>query len=248
MQNSFDLTTIIFAFLAAFIVWKLRSILGTRTGEEKPPRNPFINDARGAAPRAAGDSEAKIISLPGAAAPNAAPPSTVTPTDTAERWRPYAEPGSKAWVGLDAIAAADPSFAIKQFLDGAKAAYEMIVTSFADGDRQVLQNLLAKDVYDSFAAALSEREKRGEKVETTFVAIDNGGIGDAALRGRIAEIAVRFSAQMITATRDSTGAVIEGSADKVVEINDTWSFARDVGSRDPNWEGRLDRSRALTGA
>lgn len=231
MQNSFDLTTIIFAFLAAFVVWKLRSILGARTGEEKPPRNPFINDARSAAPRARADSDAKIISLP-----NAAPPSTAAPIASAERWKPYAEPGSKAWEGLDAIAAADPSFAIKPFLDGAKAAYEMIVTSFADGDRKVLQNLLAKEVYDSFAGALSEREKRGEKVETTFVAIDNGAIADAALRGRIAEIAVRFSAQMITATRDSTGAVIEGSADKVVEINDTWSFAREVGSRDPNWK------------
>ena len=231
MQGSFDLTTIIFAFLAAFVVWKLRSILGTRTGEEKPPRNPFLNgprNARGGAP------EAKIIPLPGAANANVAP--SAAPAAAADRWKPYAEPGSKIAAGLDAIAAADPSFAIQPFLDGAKSAYEMIVVSFADGDRPVLQNLLAKDVYDSFAAALAEREKRGEKVETSFVAIDNAAVGDAGMRGRFAEITLRFSAQMITATRDSSGAVTEGSADKVVEVNDAWSFARDVNSRDPNWK------------
>jgi predicted lipid-binding transport protein (Tim44 family) len=234
MQNSFDLTTIIFAFLAAFVVWKLRSILGTRTGEEKPPRNPFIGNARNGAVARPGDADNKVIPLPGVTPPNGA--QTVAPADAAERWKPYAEPGSKAWGGLDAIAAADPSFAIKPFLDGAKSAYEMIVTSFADGDRRILQNLLAKDVYDSFTAALSEREKRGEKVETTFVAIDNGSVADAEMRGRVAEITLRFSAQLITATRDSNGAVIDGSADKVVEINDIWSFARDVDSRDPNWK------------
>ena len=231
MQGSFDLTTIIFAFLAAFVVWKLRSILGTRTGEEKPPRNPFLNgpgNARGGAP------EAKIIPLPGAANANVAP--SAAPAAAADRWKPYAEPGSKIAAGLDAIAAADPSFAIQPFLDGAKSAYEMIVVSFADGDRPVLQNLLAKDVYDSFAAALAEREKRGEKVETSFVAIDNAAVADAGMRGRFAEITLRFSAQMITATRDSSGAVTEGSADKVVEVNDAWSFARDVNSRDPNWK------------
>jgi predicted lipid-binding transport protein (Tim44 family) len=232
MQNSFDVSTIIFALLAAFVVWKLRSILGTRTGEEKPPRNPFVNDAPGAARARPGGAESNVVPLPGAAVPSPAQPAATAP---GERWKPFAEPGSKAWVGLDAIAAADPAFAVQPFLDGAKTAYEMIVISFADGDRPVLQNLLAKEVYDSFAAALAEREKRGEKVETTFVAIDNATIADAGLHGFFAEITVRFSAQMITATRDSTGAVIDGSADKVVEVNDAWSFARDVNSRDPNW-------------
>ena len=242
MQGSFDLTTIIFAFLAAFVVWKLRSILGTRTGEEKPPRNPFLNGPAGNARPAA--PEAKVIPLPGAANANVAP--SAPAAQPAERWRPFAEPGSKVWAGLDAIAAADPSFAVQPFLDGAKSAYEMIVVSFADGDRPVLQNLLAKDVYDSFAAALAERDKRGEKVETTFVAIDNAAIADAGMRGRFAEITLRFSAQMINATRDSSGSVVDGSADKVVEVNDAWSFARDVSSRDPNWKLVSTRRRPLT--
>jgi predicted lipid-binding transport protein (Tim44 family) len=230
MQDSFDMTTIIFALLAAFVVWKLRSILGTRNGEEKPPSNPFAN--RGTRARA-GDAEGKVITLPGAAAPNAARAAFV---DQAERWKGFAEPGSKTWTGLDAIAAADPSFAIQPFIDGAKAAYEMIVTAFAAGNREVLENLLAKDVYDSFATALAEREKRGEKVETTFVSIDKALVDDAAMRNGSAQITLRFSVELITATRDESGSVIDGSPERVSEINDVWTFARDVGSRDPNWK------------
>ncbi|WP_395667019.1 Tim44/TimA family putative adaptor protein [Methylocella sp.] len=227
------MTTIIFALLAAFVVWKLRSVLGARTGAEKPPRNPFVNDAqaqaRDAQARADGRPDGKVIPLPGAApAPQAA-------TAPGERWAPFAEPGSKAAAGLDAIAAADPAFDLQGFMSGAKIAYEMIVTGFADGDRQLLRNLLDKGVFDSFAAALAEREKRGDKVETSFVAIDNGSIADAELNGRVAEIAMRFTAQIITATRDATGAVIEGNPEQVVEINDCWRFAHEVGAKDPNW-------------
>ncbi|WOJ90072.1 Tim44/TimA family putative adaptor protein [Methylocapsa polymorpha] len=228
------MTTIIFALLAVFVVWKLRSILGTRSGTEKPPSNPFLNRAPGPAAARRDDADNKIITLPGApdlsaAARNAAP------SDQAERWKGFAEPGSKAWAGLDAIAAADRSFAIQPFIDGAKAAYEMIVGAFAAGNRQVLENLLAKDVYDSFATAISEREKRGEKVETTFVSIDKAVVDDAELRGGAAQITLRYTSQMITVTRAQDGAVIEGSPDKVIEITDVWTFTRDVNSRDPNW-------------
>ena len=157
------MTTIIFAFLAAFVVWKLRSILGTRTGEEKPPRNPFLNDpSTPARPRVA---DAKVIPLPGAANANdgAGPGRDAAP---AERWKPYAEPGSKVAAGLDAIAAADPSFAVQPFLDGAKSAYEMIVVSFADADRPVLQNLLGEGSLRQFRSgdrrAREARRKGGD--------------------------------------------------------------------------------------
>ena len=235
MQNSFDMTTIVFALLAAFVVWKLRSVLGTRNGAEKPPTNPFatptprVSGARRGDPDS-GDSN-RVIALPGAAEP----PAAIAPTK-GDRWKPYAEPGSKAWAGLDAIAAADPAFAIKPFADGAKSAYEMIVTAFAEGNREVLRNLLSPEVFESFAAALAEREKRGEKVTTTFVSIDKVMIDDAALNGRTAEIKIHFTSQMITATRDHAGTVIDGSPDTVVQIDDIWTFARDTGSRDPNWK------------
>jgi len=236
MQNSFDMTTIVFALLAAFVVWKLRSVLGTRNGAEKPPSNPFatptprVSGARRGDPDS-GDSGNRVIPLPGAAEP----PVAIAPAK-ADRWKPNAEPGTKAWAGLDTIAAADPAFAIKPFAEGAKSAYEMIVTAFAEGNREVLRNLLSPEVFESFSAALAEREKRGEKVATTFVSIDKVTIDDAGLNGRSAEIKIHFTAQMITATRDQAGAVIDGSPDKVVQIDDIWTFARDTRSRDPNWK------------
>jgi predicted lipid-binding transport protein (Tim44 family) len=235
MQDSFDMTTIIFALLAAFVVWKLRSVLGTRNGAEKPPSNPFASRAPGGlGPRPgdpARDSVNHVITLPGAAeAPAAAAP------DKGDRWKPYAEPGSTAWAGLDSIAASDPNFAIKPFVDGAKAAYEMIVTAFAEGNRDVLRNLLAPSVFDSFSAALAEREKCGEKITTTFVSIDKVAIEEADLRLKTAEIKTHFTSQMITATRDPSGKVIDGSADRVVQVDDIWTFVRDTSSRDPNWK------------
>src|SRR4051794_40748910 len=126
-----DVTTIIFAILAIFVVWKLRSVLGTRTGNERPPRDPFNRAARGELkPEPAPYREP--VRLPGAAVePPPAEPAEPRP----ERWAGFVEPGSNAAAGLDAIAAAQPSFDAKEFLDGAKGAYEMIVTAFAAGDR-----------------------------------------------------------------------------------------------------------------
>jgi predicted lipid-binding transport protein (Tim44 family) len=235
MQDSFDMTTIIFALLAAFVVWKLRSVLGTRNGAEKPPFNPFARRAPGGlGPRAgdpARDPADRVITLPGAAGPALAPA-----PDKADRWKPYALPGSPAWAGLDAIAAADPAFAIKPFMEGAKSAYEMIVTAFAEGNRDVLRSLLAPSVFESFTTALDEREKRGEKVTTTFVSIDKVAADAAALRGNTAEIKLHFTSQMITATRDQAEKVVDGSADRVVQVDDIWTFVRDTVSRDPNWK------------
>ncbi len=227
MQDSFDMTTIIFALLAVFLVWKLRSILGTRSGNEKPPRNPFLERVRGK-PGQAGDG--KVVTLPGAPEP-----ASTARVDSAQRWQGFAEPGSKVWSALDRIAAEDPGFSAPAFITGAKTAYELIITAFAAGNRDLLQSLLAKDVFDSFAAAISDREKRGDKVDTTFVSIDEAAITDADLRGKTAEITLRFAAQLITSTHDREGVLIEGSADQVVEIKDVWTFVRDAGSRDPNW-------------
>lgn len=233
MHESFDPTTIIFALLAAFVLWKLRSVLGERNGEEKQRGNPFLNPPRGA-PQRQGEASDNVIRLPGAPEPVAAS-ANENRADSSDRWKGFAEPGSKAWAGLDAIAAADRSFALQPFLNGAKTAYEMIISAFAAGDRETLEGLLATHVYNNFAAAIAEREKRGEKVETTLVSINEVSVEDAALRGRAAEITLRFAAEMITATRDQNGAVIEGSSDRVTSTDDVWTFTRDAGSRDPNW-------------
>jgi predicted lipid-binding transport protein (Tim44 family) len=228
-----DVTTIIFAILAIFVVWKLRSVLGTRTGAERPPRDPFNRAARGELKPEPAPYNKEPIRLPGGAAE---PPAAEAPEPAVDRWAGVAEPGSKAAAGLDAIAQAQPSFDAKAFLEGAKGAYEMIVTAFAAGDRATLRNLLAKDVFDSFQQAIADRETRGEKVETTFVSIDKATIEDAALRGDTAQIAVKFQSKLITATRDKAGVIIDGNAERVVDMIDIWTFARDVSARDPNWK------------
>jgi predicted lipid-binding transport protein (Tim44 family) len=112
----------------------------------------------------------------------------------------------------------------------------MIVTAYAEGDRRSLKNLLAREVYDGFDGAISEREKRGDKVESRFVSIDNAEITAAEMRGRSAHVTVRFLSKLITATRDKAGNVIDGNADKVTDVTDVWTFARDISSRDPNWK------------
>lgn len=232
MHDVFDIYTIIFLALAVFIFLRLRSVLGQRTGRERPPYDPY--SAREPA-RPATDN---VVALPNRGAEPAAPKTAeaAEPAAPAARWTGIAEPGSALASGLDAIETVEPGFDPKHFLSGARAAYEMIVTAFAEGDRRSLKSLLSREVYDGFDAAIAEREKRGETVESRFVSIDSAEITGAEMRGRNAQVTVRFHSQLITATRDKNGNVIDGSADKVTDVTDVWTFARDVSSRDPNWK------------
>lgn len=233
MNGSFDITTIVFAILAIFVVWKLRSVLGTRTGTERPPFDPFAR--RNAADRAPGAGEGgKVIPLPGSAERSAGTARPAVPDP--DRWRGYAEPGSAVARGLDEIAKADPAFAVASFMGGARAAYEAIITAFAKGNKAALSPLLARDVYDGFAAEIDRRETRGDTVDTTFVSIDKATIEDAQVRGSSEQVAVRFLTKLITVTRDKAGTVIEGHPETVVDIVDLWTFSRTIDSRDPNWQ------------
>lgn len=230
MHEPFDATTIIFALLAIFVLWKLRSVLGSRTGHEKqPPAEPF-----GPRPPPSGANDDKIVRLPGAD-PEVRRGPPPRPAD-AGRWNGFAEPGSKVATGFDTILGADPKFNPSAFLAGAKAAYEMIVMAYAAGDRDTLRNLLADDVYESFVSAIAQRESREQTMDTTLVSIDNATFDGAALRDRSAQITLRFAAKLITATHDRAGELIEGNPDKVVDIIDIWTFARDVDSHNPNWK------------
>jgi predicted lipid-binding transport protein (Tim44 family) len=226
----FDIYTIIFLALAVFIFLRLRSVLGQRTGRERPPYDPY--SARDAVRSPAAD---KVVTLP--PRPAEAPPRQAEAAPpTAERWQGIAEAGSAVATGLDAIVAADPTFDAKHFITGARAAYEMIVTNFAEGDRRQLRNLLSREVFDGFDAAITERENRGETAETRFVSIDAATITAADVRNRSAQITIRFLSKLVSATRDRSGAVIDGNAEKVTDVTDVWTFARDVSSRDPNWK------------
>jgi predicted lipid-binding transport protein (Tim44 family) len=232
MQDSFDITTLIFIVLAIFVIWRLRSVLGQKTGSEQPPFDPL---SRRDAPLRPGNSgpetDHNVVHLPGA---NGTRPAVEV--QTAERWKGFAEPGTLMAASLDGIARAEPNFDAGEFLEGAKAAYEMIVTAFAMGDRKTLKDLLSREVYEGFERAITERESRGERVETTFVSIDKAEMAGAEVVGKTGQIVVRFVSQLITVTRDSSGTVVDGSPDQVAEVTDVWTFARQLGSRDPNWQ------------
>ena len=122
------------------------------------------------------------------------------------------------------------------FSRGAKGAYEMIVLAFANGDRRALKDLLSAEVYDSFEAVIRDREKHDQKTETRFVSIDKAELVGAEARDRAAQLTVRFVSQMISVTRDKAGTIVDGNPDKVADITDVWTFARDTASRDPNWK------------
>jgi predicted lipid-binding transport protein (Tim44 family) len=229
MQDVFDIYTIIFLALAVFIFLRLRSVLGQRTGRERPPYDPF--SARDAVRGSTGD---KVVTLP---TRGVEPPAKATePVEPIDRWKGIALPGSAVAIGLDAILAADKTFDPRHFLTGARAAYEMIVVAFAQGDRRTLRDCVSKEVYDSFDAAIAERESRGETAESRFVSIDTTEIAAVELRGVTALVTVRFVSQLVSVTRDKTGNVTDGNPDKVTDVTDIWTFARDVTSRDPNWK------------
>lgn len=235
MHDVFDIYTIIFLALAVFIFLRLRSVLGQRTGRERPPYDPY------SARDKMRPATEKVISLPNRAAetqkPTAEKPAVDVPAaPPADRWKGVAAADSPVAAGLDAIVAADPQFDAKHFVTGARSAYEMIVTAFAEGDRRALKDLLSRDVYDGFDGAIADREKKGNKVETRFVAIESADITGAESRGRTAQVTVRFVSQLVSVTRDAQGVVVDGNPDKVTDVTDVWTFARDVSSRDPNWK------------
>lgn len=235
----FDFGTIFFFIAAVIIFLQLRNVLGRRTGNERPPVDPYSarkadpapNTAKGAPTNDNGSSDG-VVALPrrpDTAGKEAADNGFADIDAIAPAGTPLNE-------GLRAIRAADSSFEPKRFLDGAKMAYEMIVTSFADGDRKALKTILAKEVYDGFVSAITEREAKGEKLTSSFVGIGKADITGAGMKGTEANVTVRIVSQMISATRDKDGKVIDGDPDAVVEIKDVWTFARDTRSRDPNWK------------
>ena len=222
-----DIYTIIFLALAVFIFLRLRSVLGQRTGSER--QRPVARDLL---PSRNNDN---VVPMPGAII-DQAPLAPADPEPPSDRWNGIAEPGSSLALGLNAVAKEDSSFDPRHFISGAKSAYEMIVLAFAQGDRRTLKDLLSSEVYEGFEGAIREREKREEKVERKFVGIDKAELVGADVRGRTSHLTMRFVSQMISVTRDKAGAVIDGSPDKVTDVTDVWTFARDISSRDPNWK------------
>ncbi|MEL4377700.1 Tim44/TimA family putative adaptor protein [Brucella cytisi] len=220
----FDFGTIFFFIAAVIIFLQLRNVLGRRTGSEKPPFDPYTSARSADAAPASGETD-NVVSLPRRPGEK-----DFTAIDKA------APVGTPVNDGMRAIYAADPSFDPAGFVEGVKIAYEMIVMSFADGDRKVLKNLLSKDVFEGFVSAIDDRETRGESVRSSFVGIDKAEIAGAEMKGSEAHVTVNIVSQMISSTFDKEGKLIDGDPENVLEIKDLWTFARDTRSRDPNWK------------
>jgi predicted lipid-binding transport protein (Tim44 family) len=146
--------------------------------------------------------------------------------------------------GLIAINRADPTFEPNHFMTGAKAAYEMIVMAFAEGNRNQLKDLLAPDVYEGFVAAIQDREGRGERVEQSFIGISQAHMQEAELKGPETHVTVKFVSELISATRSAAGEIVAGDPKKIKEVTDVWTFAQETASNDPNW--RLIATQAAT--
>ncbi len=229
-----DIYTIIFLALAVFIFVRLRSVLGQRSGRERPPYDPFSRDTVRPPP-----PTDNVVNLPERTTditPPQSPGASVTPLPGGFRWDGVTEPGSPLAGALDQIAAVERDFDAKHFITGAKSAYEMIVLAFAAGDRKALKDLLSKEVYEGFVTAIGEREAKGETMESRFVAIERAELVEASVRGRTAQLTLRFVSQLISVTRGRDGDVVDGSPDTVADVTDVWTFARELGARDPNWK------------
>ncbi|MGI8943295.1 MAG: Tim44/TimA family putative adaptor protein [Qipengyuania sp.] len=209
------LEIVILAMVAAFLGLRLYSVLGRRAEhEEEPIPRRFDRGEDGAR-----DDEA--VSLQPA-------------QRTVQLHRSDVPPGTEA--GVRAIAAADPSFDLLSFLEGAKGAYGMVLEAFWEGDKDALRELCDDDVSASFAAAIDARTGAGETLDNRLIRIEDATIKSADLDGRIARIAVLFVADIAAVTRDKDGNVTAGSLDDAVESRDVWTFMRNVDSHEPSWK------------
>jgi predicted lipid-binding transport protein (Tim44 family) len=237
MDGKIDIFTLLFLVLAVIVIIRLRGVLGRKSSEDDARVERYKAEQRARA--AASRGQDKVVALPRRDRPEEAteaPAAGVAAAGIEDKVRTLASGNAPLADSLIAVARADQSFDPEQFLTGARQAYEMIVTAFAEGNRKTLRGLLSKEVYDGFAAALTEREARGEQIDQSFVGINKADIIEAELKGATAHLTVRFTSELISATRDRAGAVVSGDPKRIKEVTDIWTFARDIASRDPNWK------------
>ncbi len=204
---------IILALVALFIGLRLYSVLGERTGHEQQP---ILKPA---------DPETMLE--PRVSQPSMAPPSAGDPGDLA--YLPTAGPGVRA------ILAADPTFDVAHFLEGAKAAYRMVLEAYWKGDLDAMKAHVDAHVLEAFSDAAKQRAKEGLTLDNRLVAIEQAVIAEAALDETVATVTVRFEADIAAVTRDKDGEVVAGSLSDAVQTRDLWTFRRDISARDPNW-------------
>lgn len=238
MNGDLSLFTIIALVVAVFAVLKLRSVLGRRTDEDDIRANRrFRTEAEG--------SE-KVVTLPQRGERDAndvvpqAQPQGPDPEEIHENIEKMSGGNAGIKKGLTDIFAVDPNFDPENFIEGAKSAYELIVTAFAEGNRQTLNDLLSQDVCEGFSDAIDAREARKEIVDQSFVGIQRATVLEADADDGTAGVTVRFVSQLITSVRDKDGEIISGDDKSVKEVTDIWSFSRDISTpqalANPNWK------------
>jgi predicted lipid-binding transport protein (Tim44 family) len=238
MDGKIDLVTLLFLVVAVVAILKLRSVLGRRTGDEEARYERQVRATQEAQERAAAAAaKDKVVALPRrdreVAVAGADDKASIA--DAESRVKSFAAGNGALERPLLEILNADRSFDPEHFLRGAKQAYEMIVTAFAEGNRKILKDLLSREVYEGFVNAITDRENRGEQMDQSFVGINRADIIEAELKNGLAQLTVKFLSQLISATRDRAGQVISGDPHRIKDVTDIWTFAREVGSRDPNW-------------
>lgn len=208
---------LLFAAIAGFLAVRLWHVLGRRTGQEQR-RDPFWSRPTGAPPPAPGTTGKVVPLMPRAPAINGATPAS-TPAAS----------------GLAALKVADPSFDEQHFVAGARAAFQIIVNSFAAGDKAALRPLLSDDVFGSFSQAIDAHLAAKERLETNLIALKSADAVDAAIEGNAGLVTVKFVSDQTNVVRGEDGSVHDGDPDRVVEKTDLWTFARPLRARDPNW-------------
>ncbi len=234
MDSQINIFTLVALVVAVVVIFMLRNVLGRRTPDDEARIDRKIRAQQEQERIAAKD---KVVAMPRRSGENAPAPvvADAALADAEARVKAFAAGDVAIENGLMQLSRSDASFDPKHFIDGARQAYEMIVTAFAEGNRKVLKDLLSKEVFEGFSEAIADRESRAEQIDQSFVGINKANIVEAEVKGGLAQLTVKFVSQLISATRDKSGAVIGGDPQKIKEVTDIWTFAREVASRNPNW-------------
>jgi predicted lipid-binding transport protein (Tim44 family) len=212
---------IILALIAGFILLRLRSVLGQKTGNDDP--NFFKRQLPPADLR-----QEPIVQIN----------EKILKPRPKEEGDPYlATLNDVALVEtINAIKAKDAQFSATSFIEGARSAFEMVFDAFAKGDKQTLKMLLADDLYQHFVGEIEAREKEATHPETTLVSVVSKELRQVSLNGNLARLTVKFISEQVTVVRDSSGKIIEGDPSALHHVEDEWVFERDITSKNPNWK------------
>lgn len=216
-----DPLNLVLLAIAAVVAWRLWSVLGTRTGLEKPPV--ILTPVPSQQPRMGPQDKP----LEG---------DVLEPENAKPVWQGVAPEGSELAKGLESISAKARDFNVNSFIRGAGVAYEMVLEAFAKADKAALKPLLSKELYESFAREIDARAAKGHSQKFQFVGVKSATLKQASLQGNRAQLDVDFAADMISATVDASGNVVDGDTQAIRTVTDLWTFERDVTARDPNWK------------